>query len=179
MLRSQGSSGTCKRQGCVAWMSTPLTSWLALSAATIFPRQRLPTTFAGHDWNISGQVGLYVLYFWCSQVTILQLWCSGVTFQWRLDGSFDGNARFASLFHRYGFMLLSRFMGKDSSLSWFICKDSLLLTFTSKVFIDACKQRFFNSVAQGWFIPHGWCMRSFDVLRAFRAAMNSLRFKVT
>ena len=63
MLRSQGSSGTCKRQGCVAWMSTPLTSWLALSATTVFPKQRLPTTFAGQDWNISGQVGVYVLYF--------------------------------------------------------------------------------------------------------------------
>ena len=63
MLRSQGSSGTCKRQGCVAWMSTPITSWLALSATTIFPKQRLPITFAGQDWNISGQVGVYVLYF--------------------------------------------------------------------------------------------------------------------
>ena len=61
-LRSQGSSGTCKRQGCVAWMSTPLTSWLALSATTIFPTQRLPTTFDGQDWDISGQVGVYVVF---------------------------------------------------------------------------------------------------------------------
>ena len=59
----------------------------------------------------------------------------GVTFQRRLDGSFDGNARFDSLSHRHGFVLLSRFMGKDSSLSRLICKDSLLLTFTSKVFL--------------------------------------------
>ena len=28
----------------------------------------------------------------------------GVTFQRRLDGSFDGNARFASLSHRHGFV---------------------------------------------------------------------------
>ena len=53
-LRSQGSSGFCKRQGCVAWMSTPLTSWLALSATTIFPKQPLSITFAGQDCNISG-----------------------------------------------------------------------------------------------------------------------------
>ena len=63
----------------------------------------------------------------------------GVTFQRRLDGSFDGNARFASLSHRHGFVLLSRFMGKDSSLSRLVCKDSLLLVFTFFFFFDARK----------------------------------------
>ena len=78
----------------------------------------------------------FFLMFASNDSSIMML---GVTFQRRLDGSFDGNARFASLSHRHGFVLLSRFMGKDSSLSRLVCKDSLLLVFTFFFFFDARK----------------------------------------
>ena len=46
--------------------------------------------------------------------------------------------------YRHALLLLSHFIGKDSSLSRLISKDSLLLMFASKDLFDARKQLFFK-----------------------------------
>ena len=52
--------------------------------------------------------------------------------------------------YRRSFLLPSRFMGKDSSLSRLISKGSLLLMFASKDLFDARKQLFFKYDARGY-----------------------------